>query len=306
MVPPTLDPAPPGADRERRARRGRVRAAQDAARGAARGPAASPAPSTAASWASAAPARCCVDGEPVLSCLVLGARVRGPRRSTTVEGLAADGRLAPAAGGLRRPRRGAVRLLHAGVPAHGARRCSTANPNPTRDADPRGAVRATSAAAPATCRSSRRSRWPPRLRRRERPTAPTPAPAGGGRAMSSPSSHGGVVGTARRRVDGRAKVTGQTRSPTTWCCRACCTASCCARRVPHARIRVDRRVAGAARIAGRASRCSPATTSRSPSASCRSARTSTRSAATACASSATRWPRWSPRDEDDRVRGAAT
>ena len=75
----------------------------------------SPAPSTAASSASAAPARCCVDGVPVLSCLVLALECEG-RAIETVEGLARRARAASAAGGVRRPRRRAVRLLHAGHP----------------------------------------------------------------------------------------------------------------------------------------------------------------------------------------------
>ena len=62
--------------------------------------------------------------------------------------------------------------------------------------------------------------------------------------MSIPRSHGGVVGKPRRRVDGRAKVTGQTRFaddlllPRMVHCRLLRSP------VPHARIRSDRRVAG--------------------------------------------------------------
>ena len=59
-----------------------------------------------------------VDGEPVLSCLALAVECAG-RRVTTVEGLVAGRPAASAAGGVRRPRRGAVRLLHAGHPRHG-------------------------------------------------------------------------------------------------------------------------------------------------------------------------------------------
>ena len=53
-----------------------------------------------------------VDGEPVLSCLVLAVESERPT-ITTVEGLAAGRPASSAAGVLRRPRRGAVRLLHA-------------------------------------------------------------------------------------------------------------------------------------------------------------------------------------------------
>ena len=55
--------------------------------------------------------------------------------------------------------------------------------------------------------------------------------------MSIPTSHGGVIGRARRRVDGRAKVTGQTKfaddllPPRTVHCRLLRST------VPHARIR---------------------------------------------------------------------
>ena len=58
-----------------------------------------------------------VDGQPVLSCLVLAVESDG-RRITTVEGLAAGRPPPPAAGLLRRPRRRAVRLLHARDPDH--------------------------------------------------------------------------------------------------------------------------------------------------------------------------------------------
>ncbi len=85
--------------------------------------------------------------------------------------------------------------------------------------------------------------------------------------MTIPKSHGGVIGKARRRVDGRAKVTGQTRFaddlllPRMVHCRLLRST------VPHGRIRVldvTRARALAACISS-----SPATTSRSPTASCR-------------------------------------
>ncbi len=52
-----------------------------------------------------------VNGRRVLSCLTL-AMMHGGDDVTTIEGLAGDGRLAPAAAGVRRARRVSVRLLH--------------------------------------------------------------------------------------------------------------------------------------------------------------------------------------------------
>ena len=131
--------------------------------------------------------------------------------STTVEGLV-DGRPArPAAGDVRRPRRGAVRLLHAGHPHHRARRCSIASRIPSRE-------RIREALSGNLCRctgylqifeavEAAAAAWPREL--------PVGSAGGAGSVrrdgMSIPVSHGGVVGRARRRVDGRAKVTGQTR-----------------------------------------------------------------------------------------------
>ena len=53
-----------------------------------------------------------LDGEPVCACLVAAGQAIG-REVTTVEGLADGERAAPGAGGVRRVRRRAVRLLHA-------------------------------------------------------------------------------------------------------------------------------------------------------------------------------------------------
>ena len=97
-----------------------------------------------------------VDGEPVLSCLALAAECEG-RAIETVEGLARGHRAPPAAGGVRRPRRRPVRLLHAGHPddRQGAAGRRTRDPSRRRSAR---RSPATSAAAPATSRSSKRSK----------------------------------------------------------------------------------------------------------------------------------------------------
>ena len=55
-----------------------------------------------------------LDGVLVCSCLVAAGQAEG-REVVTVEGLAGRGRAAPGAGGVRRGRRGAVRVLHAGA-----------------------------------------------------------------------------------------------------------------------------------------------------------------------------------------------
>ena len=89
-----------------------------------------------------------VDGELVCSCLVLAASaVDVP--IVTVEGLAEPRRADRRAAGVRRRRRRAVRVLHAGA---GDGRPRPARAHPAADASPRSArsCRATSAAAPAT------------------------------------------------------------------------------------------------------------------------------------------------------------
>ncbi len=55
-----------------------------------------------------------LDDVPVCACLVAAGQAQG-RVITTVEGLAQGERPAPGAGGVRRGRRGAVRVLHAGA-----------------------------------------------------------------------------------------------------------------------------------------------------------------------------------------------
>ena len=100
-----------------------------------------------------------LDGEPVRSCLMYAVQADG-HRVTTVEGLAQpDGQLERPAGQLLRDARAAVRLLHAG---HADRGAGAARRQSAADARTRSAKRsaATSAAAPAISRSSRRSRSP--------------------------------------------------------------------------------------------------------------------------------------------------
>ena len=97
-----------------------------------------------------------LDGEPVLSCLVLGVECDG--RDVDDRRGAGDGRpAASAAGGVRRPRRRAVRLLHAGHPGHG-QGAARSRARRRRASGSARRCRATSAAAPATSRSSRRSK----------------------------------------------------------------------------------------------------------------------------------------------------
>ena len=98
-----------------------------------------------------------LDGEAVNSCLVLAWQADGAEIVTNA-GLGTHGPPPSAAGSLCRRRRGPVRLLHAGHDhlGQGAAGSEPAVPPRTRSAR---RSRAISAAAPATGRSSRRSRW---------------------------------------------------------------------------------------------------------------------------------------------------
>ena len=174
------------------------------------------------------------------------------------------------------------------------------DPRPEPRRDRRGAVAATCAAAPATCRSSRRSRAAgacarSSMRRPERrATAPTTAASVRPRAVTDRHARLGS-----RRVDGRAKVTGQTRFADDLTLPRMLHCKLLRSTVPHARIarhRHRRRRGAPRRQAGPDRRRLPDPL-RHPR---RSARTSTRCASTACASSAIRWPPWSPRRVDRR------
>ncbi len=158
-----------------------------------------------------------LDGEPVLSCLVLAVECEG-RSIETVEGLARGAELHP---------------LQAAFADLGGAQCGYCTPGILMTAkallDARAGARpasasrrrspATCAAAPAICRSTSRSRRPAAdaLRRREcTPAAPPPEPNHERKRGGAPVSAGSkerfdVIGKPRRRVDGRAKVTGQTR-----------------------------------------------------------------------------------------------
>ena len=80
-----------------------------------------------------------LDGEPINSCLMFAAQADG-REMLTIEGVAARRQARSGAAGLPRPRRGPVRLLHAGDGAlrQGAARALA---DPDRGRSPRGARR---------------------------------------------------------------------------------------------------------------------------------------------------------------------
>ena len=117
----------------------------------------SPARMSAASTASAARARCMLDGEPVRSCLMYRGAGGRPSRHHGRGPRAAGRTPERPAGQLLRDARAAVRLLHA---RHADRGAGAARRQSAADARTRSAMRsaAISAAAPAISRSSRRSR----------------------------------------------------------------------------------------------------------------------------------------------------
>ena len=78
-----------------------------------------------------------VDGQPVRSCSTRVGAAAG-KQVRTDRGAGRRREAAPAPGGVPRGRRDAVRLLHAGHDHVGASRCSTTNPEPTRDEIVRG------------------------------------------------------------------------------------------------------------------------------------------------------------------------
>ena len=212
-----------------------------------------------------------------------GGRIRGPRDHDRRR--ARRGRPPPSAAGLlRRPRRRAVRLLHAGHPDHrqGAARPRAAS---VARAHLRSAVGQPLPLhrLPADRRSRRGSR---------RAAAARDAP----RRRADDAPHARRSGDPRRRVDGRAKVTGQTRFaddiilPRMLHCRL--LRSTAAARADRARRHRASRAASTAFTWS-----SPARPFRSRTASCRSATTSTRCAATRSASSAIPSPPSIARDE---------
>ena len=141
-----------------------------------------------------------LDGQPVLSCLVLGVECDG-RDVLTVEGLGDRRPPPPVAGGVRGPRRGAVRLLHAGVPGHG-KALLDEHPDPTRDE-----IR--EALSGCLCRCTGYQQ----IFEAVEAAVERSAKASASPKHSQPDAGGtmNIIGTPRRRVDGRAKVTGQTR-----------------------------------------------------------------------------------------------
>ena len=135
-----------------------------------------------------------VDGEPVLSCLALPADLEGAAIAT-VEGMARRQRAAPAAAGVRRAGRRAVRLLHA--------RDSTDRPG--------AAVGRAPARAPAHPRGAGRQPLPVHRLHED----PRCGRAGG--AAHEPSGRPrmkdgfSVIGQPLPKIDAWAKVTGETR-----------------------------------------------------------------------------------------------
>src|SRR5262245_7280393 len=154
--------------------------------------------------------------------LVPGARRRLRRPQRHHGGRPGDRRQAPSpAGRLRRSRRRPVRVLHARVPGDGEGAAGRPSA-PDARRDPRGALRESvplhGLSADLRGRRSSHRTWRRvsaeafarrRLRRRSRDCG-TPARRreGSGRATGAAMR---IIGTSRRRVDARAKVTGQTR-----------------------------------------------------------------------------------------------
>ena len=235
-------------------------------------------------------------------------RVRRRRASTTVEGMATDGRAPSAAGGVRGSRRRAVRLLH-------ARDSLTAkallDENPQPDARSRSAKRSPGNLCRCTGyqqifeaveAGGRKIREVPRFRLRRQRLLPSHGPAGAGLVPPDQGERrravrARLIGTPRRRVDARAKVTGQTKFaddlvlPRMLHCKL--LRSKVAARAHRPRSTPRGRAARPACISVADRRRFPDSV-RHPAGV---ARTSTRSARTACASSAIPWPPSIARDE---------
>ena len=169
-----------------------------------------------------------MDGKPVYACSVLA--IEAQRQAiTTVEALGAGRNAAPRAAGLRRQRRPAVRLLHAGLrrrlqglprpepQSHARRRCGRASAATSAAAAPTSGIRARGGAGRARPRRGGARRW-----------LSTPGP----RPRSAPSSASGSrAWTARRRSPGTREVHLRPQPS-----RACSTAKIV--RSPHAHAKV--------------------------------------------------------------------
>ena len=189
-----------------------------------------------------------LDGELVCACLVLAAQADG-HEVVTVEGLGRRRRAAPGAGGVRRGRRGAVRLLHAGPRRRGrrparARRRTRATTRSARRS------RATSAAAPATGKIF---------------DAVRSAASGPSNAVSqSPPRRAlelGRVGESVRRVDGDPQGHGRVRLLERPLRAPGCSGAtrCAARTRTRGSSRID--ISAGARACPASTPCSPTTTS---------------------------------------------
>ncbi len=168
--------------------------------------------------ASAAPAPCGSTGVIVRACLVLAVQADG-LAVETIEGVSESGEAADLQAEFARAQCAAMRLLHAGDGAGGAR---SAAPTAACRAATRSASTcpAITAAAPAIRRSS--TRW--RRRRRPRRTA-----RHGLSPLDRPDSYIGRADAAARTWRGSPR--GAAATPATSCCRACCTSRSCARRM---------------------------------------------------------------------------
>ena len=159
----------------------------------------------AATPATAAPARCCLDGEPVHSCLMPAFRAEG-REVTTIEGLAHGGDTASDAAGVSRCAGLSVRLLH--------RR----HDHDLRVAQPGAARRPRRALKGNLCRcTGYRAIEDALARQAQRRGRRTPAAAFG---RSVPAPAGPEVVTRQGALHARRRDR-----------KACCTSSCCARRM---------------------------------------------------------------------------
>ena len=209
---------------------------------------ASPAPRKAAARGDCGACSVHVDGRLVSSCLVLARRGRGPRRSTTIEGMANGRAAASAPAEVPRARGAAVRLLHAGLLV-AAKALLDQQPGPDRD---RGALLAGGQPVPLHRLRQDRPRRAGRRRRCMREDEERIATMTRDERSRRSAEY---VGTRPIRPDGVDKVTGRAQLRRRHrACRACCYGKVLRSPHAHARIlRIDttRRAGAAGREGGR-------------------------------------------------------